>query len=141
MKLLTITLLVAALVSVSFATAVQEPPKVDRAKQMKNTQILSYEVGKYIQAHPELAEDVQKSIWGWIKCHICTEVISHMIDFVVDHGCDLADPVAAAACAIAGPCEPLCAAALIEGCSIIVEDVVHKHITDHKRICKDIHMC
>lgn len=82
-----------------------------------------------------------KSIWKRLECDVCKHAIGKMIGFVVDHGCDLADPVAAAACAVAGVFEPLCAAALIEGCSIIVEDVVNRHIASHTQICKDIHMC
>lgn len=82
-----------------------------------------------------------KSIWKRIECTICKKAIGEMIGFVIDHGCDLADPIAAAACSIAGVFEPLCAAALIEGCSIIVEDVVDRHIASHTQICKDIHMC
>jgi predicted small lipoprotein YifL len=107
----------------------------------KKTAVASYDLGMYVAAHPELTDTILHSIWDHIKCKICEHAIGHMVSFVADHGCDLADPVAAAACAVAGPCEPLCAAALIEGCSIIVEDVIKKHVTDHHDICKDIHMC
>ena len=88
-----------------------------------------------------LANETARFNWRGLECDICQKAIGAFIDFAVDHGCDLADGAAAAACSIAGIFEPLCAAALIEGCNIIVSDVIKKHITSHEQLCKDIHMC
>ena len=88
-----------------------------------------------------LANETSRFGWKSLECDICQHALGKFIDFVVDHGCDLADGAAAAACSFTALFAPLCAAALIEGCNIIVGDVVKKHITSHKQICKDIHMC
>ncbi len=133
--------LVLCLTALLFATAVtadglKQPPKTSSGSIIE----LSPEQEAHYKAHPEEI-NAKNPFWKKIECTICKKAIGKMIGFVVDHGCDLADPVAAAACAVAGPFEPLCAAALIEGCSIIVEDVVDKHIMNHLNVCKDIHMC
>jgi hypothetical protein len=81
-----------------------------------------------------------------LPCWVCERAVHWLIDHANDWACDAAfDAIATIACQAAGlgpwdPWSDLCTGLIIAGCGIIIRDIEH-HITNDKRICKDIHLC